>query len=300
MLGGSRLVNVRFPRRAALAVVALLVVAGGVSGCAAVAGNIADQVAMGQARTEPPKLGPDAKPGAGDCWKSTYKNANEYADWNNSKPVSCYTTHQLYTYAVPALKGTYTGSEYNSSNYLKMKLANETSNLCNNVMDEHLPPVDPSNSQRLDVISLVPTTSQWNDGARWVRCDVGLIAFGSKYDDPVLENLPSLAKLTSLMRSKAPTLAYCANDPQGSAAGPYSKDAVYANCEDHPEWFLADRYSVPSPSGSYPSRDTMTAVYRAQCQSYWSNATHVTFPYYPSKSDWASGYQVVECWVGKK
>lgn len=157
------------------------------------------------------------------------------------------------------------------------------------------------NEARLFFTEFVPDSAQWAAGARWVRCDIGMIAFGSKYDDPALQNLPSIASIRRSIETNPETFVHCSNDPQGPNAGPYSKDAVWANCEKDPEWMHVDGFQAPlDASHDYPSQAAMTAIYVNRCEDAWTNATHITFAYYPTRADWDNGDEAIECWVGRK
>jgi hypothetical protein len=300
MLGRVQVVR-RANRARRIALVAVIAAVGFcLSGCATLAAQATLQSAHAQSVNTGTQLAASGKPVTGDCWRSTYKNANKYADWNSAKPVTCSAAHQLYTYGVPDIRGTFSGSQYNSSGRLKDAISNAEDKACvNSQIESEL--LNNDFEGRVDFVLFVPSRAEWSRGARWVRCDIGLIALGSKYHDPALENLPPLDTVRTSIRFKALSLDYCANDPQGPNAGPYSADAVYADCNGKPEWTQADGIPVlPYLTNDYPSQVLMTQVYQDRCVALWANATHVTYAHYPTEAEWADGEQVIECWVGRK
>jgi len=280
---------------------AVSILAISLGGCSTLAGQAATEYAHAQSVNPGTDLKASGEPVAGDCWKSTYRVAKDYADWGSSRPVDCGSPHQLYTFAVARIPGSFTGSDFDSSGHLKTSVYNGMTAACGAAeIDSEL--VSRSNSlDMIDFVSFVPSSAKWSKGARWVRCDVGVIAFGSKPRDPALENLPSFASVRSRIHSDPTSLAFCANDPEGPNAGPYSADAVYANCDKNPEWVLVDHIDVqPDANDDYPGLAALTVIYRDRCVALWANATHVTAAHYPTKADWASGPTGIECWIGKK
>ena len=239
------------------------------------------------------------KPRTGDCWASTFYNADHYVNWDNTPPVSCAGTHQLYTFAVPPLEYVHEGKLFDSKGHVASDVQDDVFKTCDDAETSYLPVLDYV-VQRIALETFLPNERAWNAGARWVRCDVSVLAVGSPIAHPLFESLPTFAALKSSISTDPAQYDFCVTDPSGMAAGgPKGSGAVYADCSDNPQWMLKKFVIPPQDVGApYPGQAALTSDYNKDCKSKYSNKTHTTYPYYPSKTDWADGNPVIECWIG--
>jgi hypothetical protein len=90
----------------------------------------------------------------------------------------------------------------------------------------------------------VPSVAQWNNGARWVRCDMTEIKVGSEVAKPSLAPLP--ARFSDLIASLAATpkkFALCENDVFNS--GPDGDGTTYADCTNPADWTFVVELTLP-------------------------------------------------------
>ena len=290
------------PRRLAIGVIVValsVAMATTLSGCVAVAGNVTEQITHGAALKQH-QSGVDAyKPAVGDCWKATYNGDIQYADWTTKPPISCSEPHQLYTFAVLQLQLPHSGSAY-SRGYEKSSVSNDALNTCQSYQNHQYgdaPPLD----GLLKLKVYIPRNAQWNLGARWVRCDFNVFAVGSSISNPKLANLPPLSVIKAQLISDTGRFDYCINNPNATAStGLKIKGAVFASCTADPQWTLKSYMSPPfATTTGYPTLTQFQSIYQQQCADRFGDAAHVTYAYFPTKSDWAQGNDESECWAGR-
>jgi hypothetical protein len=266
------------------------------SGCFAIAGPVVVQAAVsGKAN-----VAQEGKPRTGDCWQATFDYAEGYATWGASPPVNCDLSHELYTFAVPTLNEIHTGKLFDKSGYAAPAIEDDAYATCGKSEDIQLPTFDDTVA-RIRLEAYLPGEAQWDAGARWVRCDIGVYKLGSAVANPTFERLPSISALNRAIKDAPAQFDFCVNDPGGlGSGGPKGANAVYADCRDKPQWSLEDyQYIYTSPNDDYPNSAELKAQYTLSCQNQYADSTHITYPYYPSKSDWDNGYEQLECWVGR-
>ena len=241
------------------------------------------------------------KPKVGECWQSSFKDVDGFANWGGRPPVKCSGPHQLYTFAVAALMATHKGNLFDAKGFAHQAIEDDAYDTCDGAENTELSSVDDTVA-RIYVLPILPEEQQWNAGARWVRCDVGVLAVGSSVAHPALESLPASEALYTQLRDAPAQFDFCVSDPGGlGAGGPKGSNALYADCEKDPEWKLHDYQVIVTGDGSaFPTPEQMRAQYALSCEHDYADATHVTYAYYPSKSDWDSGYQELECWIGRE
>jgi len=285
----------RWPRVAVAAtvIVSLSLV---LSGCFAIAGPVVVQAAVnGKASVARNDL-----PRTGQCWQATFDYAEEYATWGASAAVNCAEFHQLYTFAVPTLNEIHKGKLFDKSGFADQTVQDDAYATCGQSEEIQLPTFDDTVA-RIRLEAYLPAEAQWDAGARWVRCDVGVYKLGSSVANPTFEGLPSITSLNEAMKDAPAQFDFCVDDPGGlGSGGPRGFNAVYADCQGTPQWRLEDyQYIYTSPSGDYPNPSELEAQYALSCQNQYADSAHITYPYYPSKSDWNDGDQELECWVGR-
>jgi Septum formation len=266
------------------------------SGCFAIAGPVVIQAAVnGKA-----SVATAGKPHKGDCWQATFKDVDGYANWDGPPPVSCTEPHQLYTFGVPTLENPHKGKLFDKNGFEFQAIDNDAFFTCENAENTVLSRVSPD-VVRIYFLDILPDESQWDAGARWVRCDVGVFAVGSSVAHPAFESLPSSETLYDSLRDGPDQFDFCVNDPGGLGKdGPKGSNAIYADCRYSPEWKLqAYQYITTGADNTYPNEAQMKAQYAISCQHAFADAKHLTYAYYPSRSDWDGGDQELECWLGQ-
>jgi hypothetical protein len=240
------------------------------------------------------------QPEAGQCWNATLANAGAWSEWQGAAATACSNSHTLYTFGVDKLTGlastTWTTSSTNST--LNPAISTKAGTACAASYTKFLPAAK-WNQQLINNFFFVPTRAQWQSGARWVRCDLGVIGYGTTVAKEKLSALPSsISTLVSAVSSDPARYGYCINTTQSTSTGPLSDaEGVVTDCRDDPQWTLATHGTLPgSASAAYPSSSTLKTEVNAVCEKGLAKGD--TFSaYYPSASDWKSGTREVECWV---
>src|ERR1700761_3595251 len=142
-------------------------------------------------------VGLTTKPKVGDCWTTSFAQAQKTEDWEGTGAVSCSKPHQTYTYAVTKL-----GKHFSYSSWLTAK-----GDIRTDVDQAALDACKAENKKILPELTVkeallvptyyVPSVAMWGAGARWVRCDIGVIKVGSLVSSPKFANLQSFAQLKS-------------------------------------------------------------------------------------------------------
>jgi hypothetical protein len=242
-------------------------------------------------------------PVAGQCWNATTKQAYDWADWKGPSTVPCTGSHTLYTYHVGKISGESGNSWATSGNADSLTDAIQTKaeDAC------HLSSLLPKlkwNQQLVNPYFFVPTQTQWKAGARWVRCDVGVLATGTTLDNESFVALPSkISALVSGVSSDPLKYEFCMNSSTPvSESGPLdNSDATLADCKDDPQWRLTSHGKFPDAAGApFPDEATSNATSSTLCLPDVKSANEVWIAYLPTKSGWASGDREIDCWVGEK
>jgi hypothetical protein len=243
-------------------------------------------------------------PKVGECWNTTNANADNWADWEGKSAVSCDKSHVLYTYAVGKISGV------TAKSWAK---ANEPSTLSDDVQIKAedvcsvsaLIPKLKWNQQLVQGYFFVPSEAAWKAGARWVRCDVGVLGYGATLSAEVFSPLPEkISTLVSSVSSDPERYDFCVNSPVPiSESGPLDNpDARIADCRLNPQWALTGHGNLPEPAGAaYPANATANTEAGTICSKYVANANEAWIAYLPDKSDWnATNDREVQCWIGQK
>jgi hypothetical protein len=281
---------VRTRRGRILALAAVIVATGlAVSGCAVV--SFVNQVGTKFSDSA-------AKPKVGQCWNATYDDVSTTPTSGRTTGVPCAESHQSYTVAVETVKGSFTGSWVGTPGHVSEEVDAAAGAACVARQKQLMP-----NLTR-DAVLLLPTyklpsVAAWKRGARWVRCDVSEIEVGSPIAAPKLADLPTdFGILTATLAATPATFAYCVNDPNGDKDGPTSSGAVYADCTGSPDWTRRVTETIPAnANGDYPSVKSIGAFAVKVCSDKYRTKTVDTFYYYPSKSGWADGDHLLDCWT---
>ena len=239
-----------------------------------------------------------AKPKVGQCWTATYADVSTTPTSGRTTQVPCAESHQSYTVAVETVKGSFTGSWVGTPGHVSEEVDAAAGTACVDRQKAIMP------NMTLDAVMLVPTyklpsVAAWERGARWVRCDVSEIEVGSTIAAPKLTDLPSdFNTLTAELASTPTKFGYCVDDPDGDKDGPTSTGAVYADCTGSPDWTRRFTATIPSKSsGDYPALSSIGAFAKKVCSDKYRTKTVDTFYYYPSKTGWADGDHILDCWT---
>jgi hypothetical protein len=270
----------------------LLAVAGGVMLFAIAATGCSAVQTIGSHLT-----GQTEMPKAGDCWRVTYANAAQSEDWEGAGAVACTTSHESYTYAVTTLTKTFTGSWLDSKGNVRTDVDDAAFNACLAEQKALLPGVTPKEALFYPTY-YVPSTAQWNSGARWVRCDMTEIKVGSEVAKPKLTTLPArFADLISELKANPAKFALCENDVFNN--GPDGAQTSYADCTKPNDWTFVVRLTLPgSATAPYPGTAALQTLGTQKCNAaVKAVAGHDLVAKAPSETDWVDNdVRTVDCW----
>jgi Septum formation len=243
------------------------------------------------------------KPVVGDCWNASVSDADEWADWKGGATTPCAASHTLYTYHVGAVAGEKASSWAGSggSTSLSPSVQTKAAHACDL---SALLPNEKWNQQLIQAYFFVPTEAQWKAGARWVRCDVGLLATGTTLDNESFRALPrSIASFVHGVSSDPARYELCMNSTDSvTQVGPLDNpDATIADCTSDPQWRLATHAALPGgATAAFPDDATANAESTKICAPAATGDGQVWLAYLPTKAGWAAGDREVNCWVGQK
>ena len=206
---------------------------------------------------------PAAKPVVGQCWNATESQAYDWSEWKGPGPTACTNSHVLYTYQVGTISGE-TASSWAAPGD-GTRLSDGVQTKAEDACDiSTLLPDEKWNQELINDYFFVPTEAQWKAGARWVRCDVGVLATGTTLDNESFTALPSkISTFVSAVSSDPVRFEFCLNSATPVAeSGPLdNQDAVLADCKDSPQWRLALHGTFPDASAApFPDAATSNAA----------------------------------------
>jgi hypothetical protein len=279
-------------KRSISSIVGVVAVALVLAGCSLLPGS-----------TGTPKPSVGATPVVGQCWNATTKQASAWTPWKGTANVPCTSSHTLYTYEVGKISGE-SGSSWapvNDPNSLTTEIETKAEDACSvSTLLPHLK----WNQQLINDYFFVPTEALWKAGARWVRCDIGVLATETTIDNESFTALPSkISTLVKQVSSDPLKFEFCVNSPTPvSEAGPLDNaDAILADCADNPQWRLTIHGEFPDAAGApFPDQATSNAASSKLCLPQVKNANEIWIAYLPTKAGWASGDREIDCWIGEK
>jgi hypothetical protein len=244
------------------------------------------------------------EPAVGQCWSANIKDAGAWADWNGHSATSCAKSHTLYTYGVGHVSGLQpTDWAVSSSNpALRDDVAAAAGKTCNAPYAKLLPALPDISHTLLRIYFFVPSRAEWNKGARWVRCDLAQIDFGTSTVHEHFASLPaSIKTLVDGATSDPLAYAFCLDTGHSSAKGPFADSSdVITDCRNNPQWiYLEDGLFTQAPNAPYPTRQQLSARVSAVCSASLT-PDQVWSAYYPSAARWKSGERSIACWAGFK
>jgi hypothetical protein len=263
--------------RMTAAAVGILTVASVASGCSLLAG--ADT---------------GAAPKVGQCWQGALRTVQKTENWGGKPAVPCTDEHQLYTYAVAKVTRKFSGGWVTTSGKVDQAVDDAAYRACYAEQVKVLGKVDPAG--RILPNYFLPSSAQWQNGARWVRCDVAEIRVGSEIAHPQFADLPSFASIMTDLTSNPKKFALCENDPLSN--DPDGAGTTYADCTGQADWALIGELSMKYPLGAtYPGITTLNTVGAKQCATLKPQKGHTVFVEPPAESDWNGGNRTLDCWL---
>ena len=117
-------------------------------------------------------------PKVGECWNATNSEADNWSDWQGQPSTPCSKSHTLYTYSIGTISGVSanTWAKSASSDQTSTAVAARADDACSTAT---LLPKLGWTQQLVQGFFFLPSKAQWKAGARWIRCDVGVLAFGT-------------------------------------------------------------------------------------------------------------------------
>jgi hypothetical protein len=246
-----------------------------------------------------------AAPKVGQCWQTSNANAVDWVDWQGSAARKCSGAHDLYTYEVGKISGVTASSWSTSANPLQptADVQNKAEQACNLKV---LIPQLKWNEELVQGYFFIPSKSQWASGARWVRCDVGVLAYGTTLVDEQLITLPAhISTLVSEVTAQPLRFDYCINSPvPADGAGPLANNDFnrVGDCRHNPEWMLAGRGTLPEKTGSpFPTGAQANADSQKICARFETGLNKTWIAYLPPETSNATvgTDREVTCWVGQ-
>jgi hypothetical protein len=193
-----------------------------------------------------------------------------------------------------------TGGEIDAkSGLVRDDIDSAAGDLCDGALSRFIRDIPYEN--RLEPGYFVPTATAWSAGARWVRCDIAVIAFGSSLDNPKLAPLPArIATFVDKLTSSPQSMSLCVDTKEASeGSDPFdSGTARYADCTGDPQWREASESDLPGDDAApFPSEKARNAFDQTTCGDPADAAGQFWITYEPTADSWATGDRTVECWV---
>lgn len=240
-------------------------------------------------------------PVVGNCWRTDFTTIDSDYTWTSGRPVDCATDHQSYTYAVTSLSKKLSRTLVDpATGYVTDEIDTAAWDSCD-AASPHFLPSSAVRETRLEQGYFLPSDAAWAAGARWVRCDFAIIAYGSTLADPRLEKLP--ADISSFERDVQNTpeiFAMCITTSEETASSDPlgSETAKFADCAKNPQWSEASEDYLPGEDAApFPSEKVRNAFDQANCGDPADAAGQVWVTYEPTVDSWKLGDRTVECWV---
>jgi hypothetical protein len=239
----------------------------------------------------------DTPPSVGECWNVYYDDAAADATWLGDSAIPCGEPHEAYTYAVVTVKSDAASwVDPKDTATANVSIESAASSACEKRAGRLLPTL--TNSQRrLRHFFYLPSLSEWKQGARWVRCDVGIAKVGSLVATPALTELPRYSDLVRQVADDPTTFLNCVvtSDPTGSTGPLDDPDSRIADCAAHPQWSLDAVATVPGDA--YPGDAVVSAFVHTTCQALANTAGLPWWAYFPDETRWNEGSKQVTCWL---
>jgi hypothetical protein len=261
---------------------AVALVIGGLSGCFLL--PLTNSSSSSETSETPSDETVDAD-GAGACWDTNFDDLAAWSSWEGDGPVDCDEDHQSYTYLAEDLEVEV--DEPFDSEGMTGELAAAVSDQCRGVLEDSLHITE--TEKRVNFFFFAPTESEWEDGSRAIRCDLGVFAFGSDYfnGDIELEDLPAdIDDLLSDIDSDEVSYQLCLT---GDGAGPYEgTEAIIEDCTVDYFWRFGGNlvYSGTTENDAYPEGDSLYNYAIDECPQLGIAGAESVYPYVPTQDSW--------------
>lgn len=247
----------------------------------------------------------------GQCWQATATQV-DFPSWRGGT-VRCSAPHNWITFGVVALPDTLDNG-YATGPVGSIPTAVQSAMLlaCRPAFRATLSPYIPrlrgfatlggefwAEHSRITMAMYLPTRAQWLAGQRWVRCDLGILAVGSRWNsNETMRPLPSsLTSLGAQLQSNPAAMAACSS-AASNAIAPYWPRARVAACSTHPRYRLYGIESIKlSTDEPYPGASVARTRALAACDTILPLRFKVAWTYWPNSFGWAGGRGSVECWA---
>lgn len=235
-------------------------------------------------------------PKTGDCWSVSYADSQKYEDWAGAPAVSCSAPHESYTFAVPQIGKSFTGSWLTSGETVRADVDDAAYAACIRQAAVDLPGLQTLGLLRLGYY--LPSVALWNNGARWVRCDITEIKIGSSVSSPTLEDLPTrFSTLTEALNTNPKKFDRCEDDVLNN--GPDGAETTYADCTGPTDWSFAAALTLAGGKGAaYPGAASLKALGTKDCASEVPSNGHDLYAEIPTSTSWTKfDDRELDCWV---
>lgn len=141
---------------------------------------------------------------------------------------------------------------------------------------------------RFEVVVVFPTNAQWEQGARWMRCDAALLE-GSSY------TRLKAPLSTVISQAKDGTFDFCTPKVPGSKA------KVAGRCtKPKQNWILVTEPRIAPASSAFPGLEAVTREAKALCKEAakeFEDPQDRWWAIWPKKAGWKAGYRLAMCFV---
>jgi hypothetical protein len=237
--------------------------------------------------TQSPTPTPEPPPENGACRQVSVKGLRTIV--NDDPTVSCKSKHTTVTFAVEEVPESASQDALSAADE---RVENAADRICQKQFIQYAGGTRAD--RRLSMLTptyFLPSSEQWNIGARWVRCDV----YG--YTTPsTLADLPPNLK-NALER---PRIAEDFN--RCSPVSPSAPQFRHVACSEPHDWRAVSIQTVGKPNEQYPGRNTIQDRAQRLCEKPVRDylGTQAAFSYgfeVPQKNSWTEGDRVALCWA---
>jgi hypothetical protein len=160
-------------------------------------------------------------------------------------------------------------------------------------MNQHLGMPDRKLPSRFQIIPVFPTTSQWEAGERWVRCDV--ILRGGKTYKQFSGTAQELVASTP-----ADTFNFCTPSVPGNRT-----TSAYPCTNKNKNWIMILEKDLGTPASKFPGSRSVELKTKKICSKAAKPYTVLKkfYPWWaiwPAQSGWKNGIRTAECFVPYK
>lgn len=228
---------------------------------------------------------PSSPPDKGQCRDLVFADIGLFSD--QSTKVSCGDVHTAYTFAVETLPREVAFDGVDIQNDAVQSAAAQS---CGSIFPSFIGGDAPTRAlARLTVTYFLPTQSDFDRGANWVRCDV-----------VALQSAQALAPLPRDLQGILDDVTVLVKLGLCSDGDPGAPDSALVMCTEPHTSRALSAVRLGDDRTSYPGGD-MAKSTGMQCEEIIGDALRVNggFTYvwtYPSPADWTAGQRFGYCW----